>query len=65
MESINQMIEDGYKIIKFKRDVDLISGSEIGEIEMKALDGKLSIVTIDDNGADDIEKIMFKYLRND
>ncbi|ARC84656.1 hypothetical protein U732_3056 [Clostridium argentinense CDC 2741] len=65
MESINQMIEDGYKIIKFKRDVDLISGSEIGEIEMKALDGKLSVVTIDDNGADDIEKIMFKYLRND
>ncbi|WP_461612199.1 hypothetical protein [Clostridium sp. Marseille-QA1073] len=65
MESINQMIEDGYKILKFKRDVDLISGSEIGEIEMKALDGKLCVVTIDDNGADDIEKIMFKYLRND
>lgn len=65
MESINQMIEDGYKILKFKRDIDLISGSEIGEIEMKALDGKLSVVTVDDNGADDIEKIMFKYLRND
>jgi hypothetical protein len=65
METINQMIEDGYKIMKFKRDIDLISGSEIGEIEVKALDGKLSVVTIDDNGADDIEKAMFKYLRND
>jgi len=65
MKNISQMIKDGYKIMKFERDVDLISGSEIGEIEMKALDGKLSVVTIDDNGADDIEKVMFNYLRND
>jgi len=65
MKNIDQMIEDGYKIMKFKRDVDLISGSEIGEVEMKALDGKLYVITIDDNGADDIEKEMFKYLRND
>lgn len=62
MKDIDQMIKDGYKIMKFERDVDLISGSEIGQIEMKALDGKLDTITIDDNGADDIEKVMFKYL---
>ncbi|GAA0121510.1 MAG: hypothetical protein KID00_07185 [Clostridium argentinense] len=62
MKDIEQMIKDGYKIMKFERDVDLISGNEIGQIEMKALDGKLDMITVDDNGADEIEKVMFKYL---
>jgi len=57
-------IIDGYKIMKFERDIDKISGQEIGKIEIKALDGHLKYITLDDNDADEIEKDLFEYLKN-
>ena len=57
-------INEGYKIMKFERDIDKITGQEIGKIEVKALDGHRQFITLDDNGADEIEKSLFKYLRN-
>ena len=63
MENIQNYINDGYKIMKFERDIDLKTGEEIGKIQMKALNGLLSTITVDDNGADEIEKELFIYLK--
>jgi len=57
-------INNGYKILKFVRDIDSDNGEEIGEIELKAIDGHKEYITLDDNGADEIEKILFEYLKN-
>ncbi|APC40984.1 hypothetical protein [Clostridium estertheticum] len=57
-------INKGYKIMKFERDIDKITGQEIGTIEVKALDGHRQYITFDDNGADEIEKSLFEYLKN-
>ena len=57
-------IDEGYKIMKFEREIDKITGQEIGKIEVKALDGHRQYITLDDNGADEIEKNLFEYLKN-
>ncbi|MGH4122289.1 MAG: hypothetical protein ACREV6_05110 [Clostridium sp.] len=59
-----QFINEGYKIMKFERDIDSVNGQEIGKIEVKALDGHREYITLDDNGADDIERNLFEYLKN-
>ncbi|MCB2308009.1 hypothetical protein LGL08_18145 [Clostridium estertheticum] len=59
-----RFINEGYKIMKFERDIDKITGQEIGTIEVKALDGHRQYITFDDNGADEIEKSLFEYLKN-
>lgn len=56
-------INEGYKIMKFERDIDKITGQEIGRIEVKAIDGYTQFITLDDNGADEIEKSLFEYLK--
>ena len=60
-----QSINGGYKIMKFERDIDKVTGQEIGKIEVKALDGQRHFITLDDNAADEIEKSLFKYLKED
>jgi len=60
----DQFIDESYKIMKFERDVDKVTGQEIGKIEVKALDGHRQFITLDDNAADEIEKTLFKYLKN-
>lgn len=57
-------INEGYKIMKFERDIDKFTGQEIGKIEIKALDGHRQYITLDDNGADEIEKNLFEYLKS-
>lgn len=65
MESqIEHFITEGYKIIKFEREIDKTTGQEIGNIELKALDGHIKNITFDDNAADEIEKNLFDYLKN-
>lgn len=64
MENINELINGGYKIMKFERDIDLISGEEIGVVELKGLDGYRRYLNVDDNKVDDIEKMMFNYLKD-
>ncbi|WP_373897871.1 hypothetical protein ACER0A_010445 [Haloimpatiens sp. FM7315] len=59
---ISNMIEEGYKILKFERNVDLLTNEEYASIEAKALDGYIKTLTISDNEADEIEKVLFKYL---
>jgi len=59
-----KFLSEGYKIMKFERDIDKITGQEIGKIEIKALDGHLKYITLDDNEADEIEKNLFEYLKN-
>lgn len=61
--NIDQLINEGYKIMKFERDVDVHSGQEIGRVEVKALDGYREYIEFDDNAADEIEKNLFEYLR--
>ncbi|MGH4050486.1 MAG: hypothetical protein ACREVX_03900 [Clostridium sp.] len=58
-----QFIDESYKIMKFERDIDKVTGQEIGKIEVKALDGHRQFITLDDNDADEIEKSLFKYLK--
>lgn len=65
IEDVNNLISEGYKIMKFERDIDIISGQEIGIIEMKALDGYRKTISVNDNEVDDIEKVLFKYLKED
>jgi len=57
-------INEGYKIMKFERDIDKVTGQEIGKIEVKALDGQRQYITLDDNAADEIEKSLFEYLKS-
>ncbi|MBU3189189.1 hypothetical protein K9O30_04860 [Clostridium bowmanii] len=64
---VNQTVEfinKGFKIMKFERALDLVNGQEIGKIELKALDGHREYITLDDNGADEIERNLFEYLIN-
>ena len=61
---INDFIIEGYKIMKFERDIDKTNGQEIGNIELKALDGRIKYITLDDNSADEIEKNLFEYLKS-
>ena len=63
MEDINKLINDGYKIMKFEREIDLLRGEEIGIVELKGLDGYRKVLSIDDNKSDDIEKVVFNYLK--
>jgi len=58
------LINEGYKIMKFERAIDKVTGQEIGEIEVKALNGQRQFITLDDNAADEIEKNLFEYLKN-
>ncbi|MFT5872240.1 MAG: hypothetical protein ACI8WT_001170 [Clostridium sp.] len=60
----DHFINEGYKIMKFERDIDKITGQEIGKIELKALDGHRQYITLDDNCADEIERNLFKYLKS-
>ncbi|WP_138204624.1 hypothetical protein [Haloimpatiens lingqiaonensis] len=62
---ISQMINDGYKILEFKRSTDLLTNEEYGIIELKALDGYIETLNITDNQADEVEKVVFKYLEQD
>ncbi|MBU3180426.1 hypothetical protein [Clostridium psychrophilum] len=57
-------IKEGYKIMKFERDIDKVTGQEIGKIEVKALDGQRQYINLDDNAADEIEKNLFEYLKS-
>ena len=57
-------IKEGYKIMKFERDIDKVTGQEIGKIEVKALDGHRQYINLDDNAADEIEKNLFEYLKS-
>ena len=57
-------IKEGYKIMKFERDIDKVTGQEIGKIEVKALDGQIQHINLDDNAADEIEKSLFEYLKS-
>ncbi|MBZ9687968.1 hypothetical protein G9F72_016680 [Clostridium estertheticum] len=59
-----QFISEGYKIMKFERDIDKVTGEEIGKVEVKALDGHRQYITLDGNGADEIEKNLFEYLKS-
>ncbi|WP_291632765.1 hypothetical protein [Clostridium sp.] len=59
----DNFINEGYKIMKFERDIDKITGQEIGKIELKALDGHRQYITLDDNCADEIERNLFEYLK--
>ena len=58
------VINDSDKILKFERDIDIATGQEVGKIEVKSLDGHREYITLDDNDADEIEKQLFKYLKN-
>jgi len=58
------LVNEGYKLIKFQRDIDKINGQEIGTIEVKALDGHREFITLDDNSSDEIERTLFKYLKS-
>jgi hypothetical protein len=61
---IDHFINEGYKILTFERDFDKITGEEIGKIEIKALDGHKHNITFDDNAADEVERVLFEYLKN-
>jgi len=63
MENINNLINQGYKIMKFETDIDLTNGQEVGVVELKALDGYLMKLNFDDNSADEMEKVIFNYLK--
>lgn len=61
---IEHFINEGYKILAFERDIDKVTGEEIGKIEIKALDGHRQYITFDDNAADEVERVLFEYLKN-
>ncbi|MCB2288420.1 hypothetical protein LGK97_01390 [Clostridium sp. CS001] len=61
---IDDFISQGYKILAFERDIDKVTGEETGKIEIKALDGHRRYITFDDNAADEVERVLFEYLRN-
>ena len=62
---IDNFINEGYKLLAFKRGIDNDTGEEIGMIEIKSLDGHKQNITFDDNACDEIEKVLFKYLKNE
>lgn len=61
---ISKMIKDGYKILNFKRNIDLKTNEEYGSLELKALDGYIKTINVNTNEADEIEKVLFNYLEN-
>ena len=61
---IDNFISEGCKILAFQRDIDKVTGEEIGKIEIKALDGHRHYITFDDNAADEVERVLFQYLKN-
>lgn len=61
---IDDFIAKGYKILAFERDIDKVTGEELGKIEIKALDGHRKYITFDDNAADEVERVLFEYLKN-
>ena len=61
---IDHFISEGYKILAFERDIDKVTGEEIGKIEIKALDGYRHYITFDDNAADEVERVLFEFLKN-
>jgi hypothetical protein len=61
---IEKLISDGYKILAFERDINKVTGEEIGKIEIKALDGHRHYITFDDNAADEVERVLFEYLKS-
>jgi hypothetical protein len=61
---IDNFISQGYKILAFERDINKSTGEEIGKIEMKALDGQRQYITFDDNAADEVERVLFEYLKS-
>ncbi len=61
---IDNFISEGYKILAFERDIDKITGEEVGKIEIKALDGHKRNIIFDDNAADEVERVLFEYLKN-
>ncbi len=61
---IEYFINQGYKIMKFEREINSVNGDEIGRIEVKALDGHREYITTDDNACDEIERDLFEYLKN-
>jgi hypothetical protein len=61
---IENFISEGYKILAFERDINKVTGEEIGKIEIKALDGHRHYITFDDNAADEVERVLFEYLRS-
>lgn len=64
VNKVENLINEGYKIMKFERDIDKVTGQETGKIEVKALDGHRQYITLDDNCADEIERNLFEYLKN-
>ncbi len=64
INKVEDFINEGYKIMKFERDIDKVTGQEVGKIEVKALDGYRQYITLDDNCADEIEKKLFEYLKS-
>jgi hypothetical protein len=63
-KQIEHFINEGYEIMKFERDIDIITGQQIGKIEVKALNGHRQVITLDDNAVDEIEKNLFEYLKS-
>jgi len=63
VKKVENFINEGFKIMKFERDIDKVTGQETGRIEVKALDGHLQYITLDDNCADEIERNLFEYLK--
>ena len=61
---IENFISEGYKILTFERDINKVTGEEIGKIEIKALNGHRHYITFDDNAADEVERVLFEYLKN-
>jgi len=61
---IEHFISEGCKILAFERGIDEITGEEIGKIEIKSLDGHKQYITFDDNAADEVERVLFEYLKN-
>jgi hypothetical protein len=61
---IENFISEGYKILAFERDINKVTGEEIGKIEIKALDGHRHYITFDDNAADEVERVLFEYLKS-
>ncbi|CAM3048729.1 hypothetical protein HAHI6034_12995 [Hathewaya histolytica] len=56
--------KEGYKLLNIKRDIQKNTGQEICKVELKALDGKIKTLEYDDNCGDEVEKIIFTYLKD-
>ncbi|WP_142414471.1 hypothetical protein [Hathewaya massiliensis] len=61
---IEKYAEKGYKLLNVARDVQKNTGEEILKVELKDLDGEIKILEYDDNCGDEVEKIIFTYLKD-